>query len=294
MDQIQKLKEKISELESELALKEAELMKYKIQVTRANDKLERMIQDMNQEMHLALTLQRSLSPTEIPQISGMEISSKFVPGARSGGDYFDVFELEDRMKFGILISSCTGYGVSALMISSLIKFSAMMEARKGFAPHEVIAKFGEEVIPHIKNKDAASLFYAIVDRRNFELKYCAVGQFAAFIQRKSNQLESLKSMAGPLCHGFSQGLHSDLISLESKDRVILATDGVFGLINGSGDLFGKHVLPQALTGHHSKNVHEVRNEVLFQAEQFSGTQIPERDQTVVVIEMKDPVMKLAK
>lgn len=294
MDQINKLKEKISELEAELALKEAELMKYKLQVGRANEKLERMIQDMNQEMRLALTLQRSLSPTEMPQISGMEMSSKFVPGARSGGDYFDVFELEDRMKFGVLVSSCSGYGVSALMISALIKFSAMMEARKGFAPHEVIAKFAEEVIPHIKNKDAASLFYAIVDRRSFELKYCAVGQFGAFIQRHNGTLESLKSMAGPLCHGFSQGLRSESVSLEAKDRVILATDGLFGLTNGTGDLFGKHILPQAVAGIQTKNVHEVRNEILFQAEQFSGSQIPDRDQTVVVIEMKDSVMKLAK
>ncbi|MBO9667523.1 MAG: sigmaB regulation protein RsbU, partial [Bdellovibrio sp.] len=105
------LKERISDLEHELAVKEAELHRYRLELTKANTALEKMILQINQELKMAQTLQKYLSPTELPNIQGFEFSTKFLAGTRSGGDYFDIFEHEDKLKFGILISSATGYSL---------------------------------------------------------------------------------------------------------------------------------------------------------------------------------------
>jgi sigma-B regulation protein RsbU (phosphoserine phosphatase) len=51
---------------------------------------------------------------------------------------------------------------------------------------------------------------------------------------------------------------------------------------------------QAIIRAPRSGVHEVRNEILFQAEQHSGKSEPVRDQTVIVTEIKDRVIKLAK
>ncbi|HWU42214.1 MAG TPA: hypothetical protein VN132_02210, partial [Bdellovibrio sp.] len=168
-------KERISELEHELAVKEAELHRYRLELSKANAVLEKMIAQINQELKMAQALQKFLSPTELPNIQGFEFSTKFLAGSRSGGDYFDIFEHEDKLKFGILISSATGYTLSSLLLSVIIKISSQIEARRGLEAHKVVALLAKEVVPHIQNQDRASLFYGVVDRRTYELQYCSVG-----------------------------------------------------------------------------------------------------------------------
>ena len=49
-----------------------------------------------------------------------------------------------------------------------------------------------------------------------------------------------------------------------------------------------------MTENAKNGVHDLRNELLFQAGRKSKVEEPLRDQTVVVIEVKDRVIKLAK
>jgi sigma-B regulation protein RsbU (phosphoserine phosphatase) len=49
-----------------------------------------------------------------------------------------------------------------------------------------------------------------------------------------------------------------------------------------------------MTDNVKNGVHDLRNELLFQAQRKSKLEEPLRDQTVVVIEVKDRVIKLAK
>src|SRR4051812_8402890 len=129
-DEIPRFKTRIAELEKELAAKSAELQVYKSQLVAANKQLEKVISQMGQELKMASQLQRHLSPTEIPPISGFEFSTKFISGSKIGGDYFDIFELQDHMKFAVLVSSASGYNLSALFLSVLIKISTSVEAQR--------------------------------------------------------------------------------------------------------------------------------------------------------------------
>ncbi len=122
-DDLSRLRARIQELEQELSSKSVELQLYKNQLTAANKQLEKVISQLGQELKMAGQLQRHLSPTEIPPISGFDFSTKFVSGTKSGGDYFDIFELQERMRFAILMSSASGYSLSALFLSVLIKIS---------------------------------------------------------------------------------------------------------------------------------------------------------------------------
>ena len=85
-----------------------------------------LIAHLHGELKLAHVIQKALVPTEFPHISGFEFSTKFVPSSISGGDYFDIFEHQDKMKFGILLADSSGYQFSALFLSTLIQFSSRM------------------------------------------------------------------------------------------------------------------------------------------------------------------------
>lgn len=289
------LKAKVEELQYELAHKELELKKYRMELQKTNATLEQIIGNLNQELKLANLIQKLLSPTEIPNISGIEFSTKFIPGQKSGGDYFDIFEHDDRLKFGIILSSSSGYTMSALFLSVLMKLSAQMEARKGVDPHKVISLMAQEIIPHIQKQDAASIFYGVIDRRNYELKYSSVGQIAGFLQTQGKDQPSwLEPSAGPLAKDFDDTPLTHSIPLGPRDRLILCTEGVLGAHNSENEIFGRERLAKTILRAPRSGVHELRNEILYQVEKFALVEEPQRDQTVIVTEVKDRVIKLAK
>ncbi|MBX2988577.1 MAG: SpoIIE family protein phosphatase [Bdellovibrionaceae bacterium] len=294
-DKQDQLKEKIRELEGELAAKEAELAQMRLRLSATNVRLESVIDRIGHEIKLASKLQRLLSPVEMPNIAGFEFSTKFVPGTRSGGDYFDIFEHEDRLRFGIVLSSSSGYTMSALFLSVLMKISSKMEARRGLEPHEMIATIQREMGPEMKNDDRASLFYAVVDRRNFEMNYCSWGDTSAYLQlHGEDALTRLEAQAPALNKLSSVEARTMKVLLNPRDRLILCSDGVAKTANIEGKAWGESGLRDAIRSAPRQGVHELRNEILYRNENFSGKHEPDRDQTVLVLEVKDKVIKLAK
>jgi sigma-B regulation protein RsbU (phosphoserine phosphatase) len=294
-DEIKRLKEKIKELEQELSAKNAEVVRYRSELKKTNTQLEKIVADLGQELKLAGLVQKVLSPTEIPNIPGIEFSTKFIPGSRSGGDYFDIFEHDDRMKFGIILSSSSGYTMSALFLSVLIKLSAQIEARKGMAPDKVVKMMAQEIVPNIHNQDSASLFYAVFDRRSYELSYCSVGNVLGLLQSHGDTKASvLEPSAGALEKDYDQQPLSQTLQMGARDRLILCSEGIWEAKNSQSEIMGRENIIQAILRAPRSGVHEVRNEILYQVERHLEQNEPLRDQTVVVTEVKDRVIKLAK
>lgn len=289
------LKDRIEELEEALKLKDQELNRYRTELVKTNHSLERIVADLSQELKWVSIIQKALSPTQIPNIPGFEFSSKFIPGSSAGGDYFDIFEHDDRLKFGVLLSSSSGYSMSALFLSVLMKVSGRMEARKGILPQQALESLAQEMRPHLQPKDAASIFYGVVDRRSFELRYTSVGDLATFHQPQGqDKLVRLEASSAALSLNNSAAFIDHSIQLGAKDRLILCSEGCLQAANPQGEVFGLERLQKAILRAPRSGVHDIRNEILFRMEQFCETNEPRRDLTVLVIEVNDRVIKLAK
>jgi sigma-B regulation protein RsbU (phosphoserine phosphatase) len=294
-DDSNRLKERIRELEDELAAKEAELAQMRLRLSTTNTRLENVIDRISHEVKLAGKVQKLLSPVEMPNISGFEFSTKFVPGMKSGGDYFDIFEHEDRLRFGIVLSASSGYTMSALFLSVLMKISSKIEARRGFQPDEMLSTIAREVLPEMKADEKASVFYGIVDRRNFELLYCSIGAISGFVQTHGAEaLTKIESSGPALSKNFQNAPPVHRISLNPRDRLVLCSDGVASSANSKGQIWGEGGLRDAIRAAPRQGVHELRNEILLRCESFSEKEDPDRDQTVLVLEVKEKVIKLAK
>lgn len=289
------LKDRIAELEEAVQTKDRELTRYRTELSKTNSSLEKIIVDLTQELKWVSIIQKALSPTQIPNIPGFEFSSKFEPGHQAGGDYFDIFEHDDRLKFGVLLSSSSGYSMSALFLSVLMKVSGRIEAKKGILPQQALELLAHEMKPHLQPKDEASIFYGVVDRRTFELRYTLVGQVAAFHQPHSQEKPVRLEPAGPALSLKNSTAYIDhSIQLGPKDRVILCSDACTQARNPDGEAFGFERLQKAILRAPRSGVHELRNEILFSIQQFTETTEPVRDLTVLVIEVNDRVIKLAK
>jgi len=286
-EEIQRLKKMVQSLEAELKARNFEVITYRSEMQKFSQKLDALMAKVATDTQALAQIQKALIPAELPKIPGVEISRKFVFGSKSGGDYFDIFEHEDKFRFGILLASSSGYAMSALFLSLILKVSHMLEAKKGNPPEKVLQLMAEELKPLAGPKDQTNVFYGVVNRRDYSLKFCSAGRIEAFYMNSSKMVQRLKADHGPLSHEFAGNLSCAQIELESQSRLCLVTDGLY-------DVLGADVIVKAMTDNMKSGVHELRNELLFQAQRISGLAEPERDQTVIVLETKDQVIKLAK
>ncbi len=294
MSEEQNLKKKVKQLEDELQQTKAELLSYRHQIKKTNTQLEKMMGQISFELTMATQIQKILSPTEMPHIPGFDFSTKFLPGTEKGGDYFDLFEHENKLKFGVIMVCCSGYAMSALFLSLLIKISSRLEARQGLEPHQMVQALAQEIIPQIQGADKASLFYGIVDKRNYELKYCSVGQIEAYLQVYGQDSMAQLEACGPrISKDFTVSPKTLSLQLNPRDRLVIASEGLTSAVNSKNETYGAERLRESIRNAPRTGPHNLRNEVFYQVEQFSGKSEPSRDSTVLVLEVKDRVIKLA-
>lgn len=285
---------KIQELDQIVSEQKKNLAEYKSTVSLMNKEIEGLIFKVSEQLKIASEIQKFIQPTQIPLISGVEFSTKFLAGNKAGGDYFDLLESSDKHKITFLMSSASGYGVSSLLMSILIKMSTLREIKKGTTPARVIELVHNELKPVLMEKDKASLFIGMLDKKNFEFTYSCSGQFIGYIQNgtsgdfsKLNQTQDVISKTGHVKYS------NTILNINQFDRIILTTLGLILNKNKGGKCWTEDGILAVLRKTPRKGVHEMRNEVLFQFEQFiEGSEI-ERDVTVLAAEIKDPVIKLA-
>ncbi len=290
-----KLEDRIDELEDQLEQKDAEIKTFKKELIALNHHIESLIEKLNGQLKIAHKIQEKLVPTEFPNIPGFEFSTKFQASYISGGDYFDIFEIEDRFRFSLLLSSCSGYGISSLFLSVLLKLTSHIETKKGAPPEKVFAMITKELIPQISDQDTANLFYAMINRRSYEMSYCHHGKNLAFLYKAAEkELIELEPTGEAFTKSFKAKIKSETISLNPKDCLILVTDGIHQVKNAKGVALDVNRIKKMIMENAKKTPHQMRNEVFFQIQKWNGGKELSKDVTVLVAEVKDRVLKLAK
>jgi sigma-B regulation protein RsbU (phosphoserine phosphatase) len=185
--------------------------------------------------------------------------------------------------------------MSALFLSVLLKMTGQLEARKGYSPDKILELMARELVPAIHASDQARIFYAVIDRRSFDMTYSGVGRAIVLLfNSTTGKLQRLEWDVPAFQKGFSSVLSKANVALNPRDRLILCTEGVIRAQNLQGEYFGEERLYKAVLAAPRLGVHDLRNEILYQVERFAqGRDLPQ-DMTVVVTEVKDRIIKLAK
>lgn len=290
-NEVSELKEKIAELENELRYKNREVEIYQKELIKFSNNLDMILNASQQDVKTLNHLHKTIVPTELPQFAGFEISRKFTYGTKHGGDYFDIFAHEDKMKFSILLASSSGYAMSASFLSVVLQHSSLLEGRKTLGVEETVRILGDELGKIAAPQDETQLFYAVVDRRHMTMTFSCIGKISGIIQSTDTSAnESIKIISSD-SKGISAGRKTEYSSLEVDlkpgYRICLISEGLVNSLD-TDELVS--VAEETVTG----GVHELRNQMFIQAQIKSGLEQPLKDQTVIVVEVKDNVMKLAK
>lgn len=290
MSKEQQLLKKIEQLEAEVLMKNNEITRYQKELLKFSQNLDMLLSSTQNDVNALSLMQQAIVPTELPQFVGYEISRKFSYGSRQGGDYFDLFSFVDKMKFAVLLASSSSYTMSAAFLSAVLQNTASLEGRQGWSMEEVVSTLASELLKISSGKDETQLFYGVFDRREMEFRFCCVGQIRGYIisptNDKNNVIKILSSTTPGIKIGQSNEYASVKIDLKPGDRLCFISEGLLNILDNTEIV---QAMQQTIEG----TVHDLRNQIFIQAQLKSGLDRPLKDQTVIVVEIKDNIVRLA-
>ena len=122
----------------------------------------------------ALALQRSLLPSRLPDISGLDLAARYVPGhdLGIGGDWYDVFSLPSGW-LGAVIGDVSGHGLPSAVVMGRIRSALRAYALDRDNPAEVLTALDRK-IHHFEAGTLTTALYALIapDRATVHLS-CA-------------------------------------------------------------------------------------------------------------------------
>ena len=98
--------------------------------------------------HIAETLQESLLPSRLPDIPGLEASVDFRPAGerhRVGGDFFDVFEMDDG-SWAVVVGDVCGKGAGAAAVTGLARHTLRAAAVQESRPSSILRLLNDAML----------------------------------------------------------------------------------------------------------------------------------------------------
>jgi sigma-B regulation protein RsbU (phosphoserine phosphatase) len=248
------------------------------------EELSKAKQLVEREMQVVADIQRSLLPTKIPNIPGLDLAAHYQTSSWAGGDYYDFFPLPDG-KWGILIADVSGHGTPAAVIMAITHSIAHSYPGLPTPPSDLLEHVNRQLATRytVVNETFVTAFYGIYDPAKRELSYACAGHNPPRLKRcEDGTIASLDGVGNlPLGILADEKYRQATHVLRPGDQVIFYTDGILEAVNPSGAMFGLERLDQVLENCHL-SADGLIHEVLEALERFTAGQPPGDDRTLLV------------
>ncbi len=246
--------------------------------------LQRAYEALDREMKIVAEIQRSLLPSELPEIPTLDLAAYYRPSHRAGGDYYDFFPLPDG-QWGIFVGDVSGHGTPAAVLMAVTHCIAHTRVGPACPPGRVLSYLNHHLSSRYtqQNGSFVTAFYAVYDPKSCRLTYASAGHNAPRVKRCGD--ESLLMLDE--CNGFPLGIVADVAyeervaQLETGDRLVFYTDGITEAHNPQGELFGTSRLDRAIA-HCGVRASDVLDAVLQSVQTFVADHPILDDQTLIV------------
>ncbi|GAA1695955.1 SpoIIE family protein phosphatase [Fodinicola feengrottensis] len=111
----------------------------------------------------AQMLQRSLMPARLPEVPGLRLAARYVPGEGEniGGDWYDLFTLPSG-RFCVVMGDVAGHGLAAAVVMGRLRSALRAYALEYEDPAEVLQRLDAKA-RHFEAGSMATVLYAVFD-----------------------------------------------------------------------------------------------------------------------------------
>lgn len=207
----------------------------------------------SQRVQLSRDLQAGLLLPDLPTLPGAELATYYSPageGLEVGGDFYDVFPLDDN-RWAFMIGDVCGRGAIAATTTGLVRHTARAVARLLPDPASVVNAVNAALLehPHDHGTGFVTLVYGHLHRNDDQLAIDLVR--AGHVNPRVLSPDGSVQRIDP--EGIILGVHPGpsfdtlRLDLRAGQSLVLVTDGITEARSPDGSLFDDDGLDRALT-----------------------------------------------
>jgi len=266
-----------------------EMMKWD-EVEKLNLSFTQVIQELKNDLELASRLQKINMPNRFADLKGFKIASRYLAGARGGGDYFDLAEVSKGEAISLILTHSSSYGLSSAVLNILLKSAVKFSTTEGRSVLQNLRTIYDEIILTLGEKDELSLAHAVINRKDLTMKIVNVGAAHFYYGEKGESFRELPRQGGAIKKDSPWPVVNEIeVALNPDDRLVCCSQGMVEAVGAQG-------IQKALQDLRGKDMMELVNELVFKvkAKLPEMDDFPDRDCTVAVMDVDSRVIRLAR
>ena len=244
---------------------------------------ERERQRLEQEIGIARDIQQALLPKNFRDYPHLSVRGVNFPCLAVGGDYFDVFPLDDR-RTAFLIADVSGKGLGAALVTTMLQ-GALSGMTLGTDPARVLNHVNRFLCDHVEVGRYATMFFGILDDAG-TMEYINAGHPSPILLRSSTAEEAFTEGSFPVGLVPEAEFSASTLKLEPNDTLVLFSDGVTEAMDPDEQLYGVGRLRGVLQGKNEMPLEDLQKLVLESVENFARGARQADDLTILLVRFR--------
>jgi serine phosphatase RsbU (regulator of sigma subunit) len=239
------------------------------------------------DLSLAVEIQRSLLPAQMPVDPRIEFATEYRPAFAVGGDFYDAFWI-GKTQIGVFIGDVSGKGIAAALLMARISSDLRLASLAEKDPGRTLAAVNRAVLARGRDDVFVTALFCIIDVATSEVTLANAGHPPPLLCRRNGKVERADQVAGPPIGVFPDAqyeLHRFLLG--PGEAVLLYTDGIYEATNAAGQQFGLERVEESL-GEGLAPASAIASRVLRRVRDHVGRSPWVDDVAMVVFEMIGP------
>lgn len=250
--------------------------------------LDRAYREVDDELRTVADIQRSLLPSVTPKCECVDLAAHYATSRRAGGDYYDVFPLDDD-RLGIFIADVVGHGTPAAVLMAVTHSLAHNHRDVADRPDLFLGAINRDLAARYTRRSGAfvTAFYCVFDPRTRMVTYSGAGHPPPLVKRCSDGTSFALEEARSLPLGIDETVEYERAeaALASGDQVVFYTDGVTESFNAEGEMYGADRLRQVIQNC-ALTASGLIAAILDDVERFTGHAPPDDDRTLMIAKIR--------
>jgi hypothetical protein len=191
-------------------------------------------------------LQAALLPIPPARLGPVGTSAAYQPadGPAAGGDFYDMFALEDG-QLAVILGDISGHGRQALPHTALVRFTLRAYLEAGLSPRGALQN-AQTVLDRQLEESFATVIVATYQPRERILTYASAGHPPPIVLGSQAITPVTECSSPPIGTGMPTGTRQTVVSVPGSSLVCLHTDGVTDARVKAGERFGAERLAHTL------------------------------------------------
>ena len=211
---------------------------------------------LDAELFSASEFVRSLLPVPGTVALGIQLAWEFLPSSQLGGDLFQVAKWGDD-HLGIMVLDMSGHGTGpalrAVSLAMWFKGAHITRSFPGYDPGEIVTRLNAEN-PMTDQGDYFTVWVGVLQLSTRVLRFASAGHPGSILVRNDADSVVLGGKTWPTGFSPDEIYHTESITLADKDRLYLYSDGIYEVVNGEDEIWGRHRLQKALEDVHKRSL----------------------------------------